>query len=205
MVPSKVLVVALMVCLGISLFFDSFLYIQTLDLRKEINGFTEQIDNLTGQIDNLTSELNDLTLTKNFTFELPLTLGGFLKIELTFRIVEENLSMTAKLNHTQGGLILVFDRNGDGKITRQDDGWILYSNNKYHPTDVDPLTGSYSIPYMLPYLSPYHHAEESENETIFHISFPLNFLNLHNDLVYVSSQPVLSCGVLFHFGLKVEN
>jgi len=192
----RIIIVLLVGCLSVSLGFDGFLYMQTLDLHRQVKELTEQVTSLNAQINNMAN-------TRNFTFELPRDAGDFLRMELTFKIVEENLSITAILDHELCSLIIVFDRDGDGEIEFADDGWILYYANNYHPTHVDVVSGTFIIPRMLPWPSPYHNVTRSENVTSFYVMFPLNMLNLHNDLVYISEESVDGRGVLFHFDLEV--
>jgi len=185
----------LIVCLGFSLACNGFLYMQTLDLRKEIGNLNGQIDGLSSQIGELKNQLNELTYTKNFAFELP-HYFGFLRMELAFRISEGNLSITAKLNSTQfHSLVLIFDRNGDGAITMDDEGWILYDFSKYLPAYlINITTGKHGFPMCLPFSSSFHYTTEDQNEITFHISFPLDTLDLYNDLAYVSAEGVLGRG-----------
>jgi len=191
----RIIIVLLVGCLSVSLGFDGFLYMQTLDLRGKV-------EELTGQIDSLDAQISDLMNTKNFTFELP-QLSLFVRLELTFKIVEGNLSIIAWVNVTQGGFIVVFDRDGDGKIMG-DDGWMFYGDAKYRDVFcVNSTSGMFSIVRILPYPSPYHHAVRSENATTFYIMLPLGMLNLHNDLIYVAGEFVSGRGVLFHFNLEV--
>jgi len=199
----NLIIFSLFICLGASLFINVFFCMQTLDLRNEIEKQKDQINNLTSQIDSLNDQIDDLMHTRNFTFELPHHFG-FLRMELTFRISEGNLSITAKLNQTQCGFVLVFDRNGDGAITIHDEGWLLYGSSKYLPAYVTNITsGEYGFPMCLPFSSSFHYSTEDENEITFHISFPLDTLGLQNDLAYVSAEGVLGRGVLFHFNLEV--
>jgi len=191
------IIVLLVVCLSVSLVVDVFLYVQTLDLRGEVEDLSKQVDSLSGQ-------LSDLTNTKNFTFELPRYAGDFLRMELSFKIVEENLSITAFLDHELCNLIIVFDNNGDGKIAFNEEGWFLsYGNSYLRHTYVNVTSGNFGIPRMIPFPSPYHHVTRSENTTSYYIMFSLNMLNLHNDLLYISEEHVDGRGVLFHFDLEV--
>jgi hypothetical protein len=188
-------IVLLVVCLGVSLGSNGFLYMHTVDLRSKV-------EELTGQIDNLNTQISDLMNIKNFTFELP-QWSLFVRLELSFMIVEGNLSIIAWVNVTQGGFIVVFDRDGDGKIMG-DDGWMFYGGPKYRDVlSVNSTSGMYGIYKIPPYPSPYHHVIESENATTFYIMLPLDMLNLHNDLIYVAGEFVSGRGVLFHFGLEV--
>jgi len=189
--------VLLAVCLSISFGFNAFLYMQTMNLEGKIEELTQQVNSLSAQ-------LSDMANTKNFTFELPTERGGLLKVELTFKIVEENLSISGEVNDRQGDLMVVFDRDGDGTIMG-DDGWIFYTSDKYeHIYDVNTTTGVYSIIIHFPFPeSPYHHAISTANATYYDIMLPLSMLNLQNSLVYISEGSVSGRGVIFDFGLEV--
>ena len=194
----RIVIALLVVCIGISLGFNGFLYVQTVDLRERIEELNEQVSILSAQ-------LSDLANTKNFTFELPGTYDRLVKIELMFKIVEENLSISAEVNDWQGDLIVVFDMDGNGTIAG-DDGWLFYGGDppKYRQVyDVDTTTGHFGIIMMFPTpSSPYHHATSTANATHFDILLPLNMLNLQNSLVYISKQSVSGRGITFDFGLE---
>jgi hypothetical protein len=189
-------IVLLVVCLGVSLGFDVFLYVQTLDLRGEVEGLTWQVDSLNAQI-------SDMVSTKNFTFELPGDDGGLVKMMLTFKIVGENLSISAEVNDKQGELIVVFDRDSNGTIMG-DDGWMFYGVPAYRDVfHVNSTSGMFFIAKMPPHPSPYHHAITTANATYFDIRLPLSMLNLQDSLVYVSELSVSGRGAIFDFGLEV--
>jgi hypothetical protein len=173
-----------------------FAYSEVLDLRGDVGQLTEQVNGLSAQ-------LSDLTNTKNFSFKLPRYAGDVLTMELSFKIVGENLSINASLDHGLCCLIMVFDNDGDGKIAFNEEGWLLYYGNNYHTTYVNVTSGNFLVPRMIPFPSPYHHVTRTENTTSYYIMFPLDMLNLHNDLLYISEEQVDGRGVLFHFNLEV--
>jgi len=198
----NVLVIVLVICFGLSLLFNGFLYVQTLDLRKEIGNLHDQLDSSANQINELKNQLSELTHTKNFTFELPHLVLGYIRIELTLTLNQTHLLITSKQNYSHAELVLAFDRNGDGKISAdKDDAWILYYANNYHRARVDPASGEVIFPMCLPQSSQYHHTVIKEDESIFYIAFPLEML--YNDVIYVSERGVIGHGVLFCFELEV--
>jgi len=148
---------------------------------------------------------------------------GTLYLNMTFEIVNGNLSIVAKINDDEyganpafsqefetwgkDGLDLVLDRNDNGKIDfgSSDKPYIFWDNNRTMAYDCILLGNkSLGIPKFPSALSPYHRCVFNEGTGYtFTISLPLQgltsdiihviFIDFRNDVVYTQ----------FHFGLEL--
>jgi len=113
-------------------------------------------------------------------------------MELTFDTVSTltgaNLSITAKINkdhyYERNSLDILFDKDGDGEFKHGDPAYIFYVDNTMHWGFLDEgwVIG---FPKCFPNPSPYHTCTFDKNGYTFKINFPLEQLNLKNDLIYV--------------------
>ncbi len=204
----SVLLALLLASLGVTAVIGGSFYLQSRDLSSAVTGLQDEVDALNLQVAGLDEQLGRLANMRNFTFEFtrsndpPIPL----RVDMSFSIVEQNLSIICRVNMHQSGLMIVFDQNGDGRIS-DENGNIYYSAGNYQPAvHVESSTGLYAIYRPFPYpQSPYHYGVEGENEHSLFMMFPLSMLNLHNDLIYI--YPELAeerRGVTFRFGLEEQ-
>jgi len=98
-----------------------------------------------------------------------------------------NLSITAKINRDQyqygDSLDILFDKDGDGEFKSGNPVFVLHVDNT---VNYGLFSGGWgmSMP-RTPVPSPYHTCTFDESGYTFKINFPLEQLNLKNDLIYV--------------------
>jgi len=130
------------------------------------------------------------------------------RMELAFDTVPTlsgaNLSITAKINedqyHYTDSLDILFDQDGDGEFKSWDPAFVLYVDNTIHRGFLYQ-NWSISIPQHNPLPSPYHTCTFDSSGYTFKINFPLEELNLKNDLIYVVYS---SFWTSFHFDPEGE-
>ena len=129
------------------------------------------------------------------------------RMELAFDTVPTlsgaNLSITVKINAEKyaykNSFDVLFDLDGDGEFKEWDPGFILYNDNTIH---YGFLYGNWSMSFgCSPQPSPYHTCTFDSSGYTFKINFPLEELNLKNDLVYVIYS---SFWTSFHFDPEGE-
>jgi len=206
----SVFLVLLLTSLGVTALIGGFFYLRSSDLASAVADLQEDVDVLNGQVASLDEQLGRLVNMRNFTFEFARLNGSPipLRVEMSFSIVEQNLSIICRVNHGQSGLMIVFDENGDGRIS-DENGSIYYDNGKYFPWiyHVESSTGVYAVQRVFREYpqSPYHYGIQGENEYSLFMMFPLSVLNLHNDLIYIHPDGALEMrGVTFRFGLEAQ-
>jgi len=114
-----------------------------------------------------------------------------------------NLSITVKINEDvfsyKNSFDILFDLDGDGEFKKWDSGFILYNDNTIH---YGFLYENWSMSFGgSPQPSPYHTCTFDDSGYTFRINFPLEELNLKNDLIYVIYS---SFYMQFHFDPEGE-
>jgi len=114
-----------------------------------------------------------------------------------------NLSITAKINRDQyqygDSLDILFDLDGDGEFKSGNPVFVLHVDNT---VNYGIFSGEWRISMpRTPVTSPYHTCTFDDSGYTFKINFPLEELNLKNDLIYAVFS---SFWTSFHFDPEGE-
>lgn len=118
-----------------------------------------------------------------FANETQNIVNGTLMMQLDFRLTEENLLITARINHTEyysgTSLGLIIDQEFDG-FRIGDQGYVFFADNKYYSGLETELRQPWYVQatmYVIPHPSPYHNCTfENETGYTFSIRLPRNIV-----------------------------